>query len=128
MAALIKELLLDYALNKVSLDLKSDLSVAIQSALLSDVFIAKDAIYLNLYLSGYTAKEIADIDIKTTEEVETVLERVFTAIEYHSGYTDESFIHKLESTNKYRRGNIRDLTTFLQQHSKTFLEHDIAKE
>jgi len=123
MAGLIKELLLDYSLNRLNVDTKSDLAIAIQSALLN--FTRIDAEYLNLYLSGYTAIEIAAKYISTTAEVESTLERIFTAIETHSGYTDQSFIHRLESTNKYRKGGIRDLYTFLALHGQTYIEHEI---
>lgn len=128
MAGLVKELLLDYALNRLNVDMRSDLTIAIQSALLSDVFTITDAKVLDMYLAGYTADEIAARFMMLTVLVEARLERIFTAIEEHSGYTDESFIHKLESTNKYRKGGIRELDRFLDLHGKSYTAHDMKEQ
>ncbi len=125
MAGLIKELLLDFALNRVSVDLKSDLSIAIQNALLSGVFTIRDVDYFMMYLAGYSSIEIAAKCITTTAQVEQQLERIFTAIEEYSGYTDQAFIRKVELSGKYRKGGIRDLSTFLVLHSKQYVEHDM---
>jgi hypothetical protein len=120
MAGLIKELLLDYALNRLHVDVRSDLTIAIQSALLS--FTQREALYLDMYLSGYNAIEIA-----ATEHVEGVLERIFTAIEEQSGYTDDNFIHRLELTKKYRKGGIRELHSFLALHGKSYIAHEMRE-
>lgn len=125
MAGLIKELLLDYALNRLHVDVRSDLTIAIQSALLS--FTQREALYLDMYLSGYNAIEIAARFIDTTEHVEVELERIFTAIEEHSGYTDENFIHRLELTKKYRKGGIRELHSFLALHGKSYTAHEMRE-
>lgn len=125
MPALIKELLLDYGLNRLNVDLRSDLTIAIQTALTSSVFNNTDARVLNLYLSGYTAGEIALKYMMLTALVELRLERIFTAIEQYSGYTDSNFIKRLELTNKYRQGGIRDLSNFLVEHSKHYTRHEI---
>jgi hypothetical protein len=125
MAALIKELLLDYALNRLSVDMRSDLTIAIQNALSSRVFTLMDIQYLNQYLSGYTASEIALQHNMLTVEIEEILERVFTAIEEYSGYTDTNFIHKLEMTNKYRKSGLNDMNTFLIEHSKHYITHEL---
>src|SRR5437868_5847929 len=123
MAGLVKELLLDYALNRLNVDMRSDLTIAIQSALVS--FTHRDAEYLDKYLSGYNAVEIAAQYIETTAHIEAALERIFTAIEEHSGYTDQSFVHKLELTKKYRKGGIRDLNTFLALHGRSYTAHEM---
>jgi hypothetical protein len=125
MAGLIKELLLDYALNRLHVDVRSDLTIAIQSALLS--FTQREALYLDMYLSGYNAIEIAARFIDTTEHVEGVLERIFTAIEEQSGYTDDNFIHRLELTKKYRKGGIRELHSFLALHGKSYIAHEMRE-
>lgn len=127
MAGIIKELMLDFSLNRLNVDMRSDLIVAIQSILLSHTFTYREIEYLNMYLSGYNAIEIAAHYLKHTEEIEAVLERVFSAIEHESGYTDQSFIHKLELSNKYRKGKIRDLSSFLVLHGKSYLTHDIKE-
>lgn len=125
MAGLVKELLLDYALNRLSVDLRSDLTIALQSALLS--FTPREIKYLDMYLSGYNAVEIAAHYIQTTESVNKTLERIFIAIEETSGYTDENFIHKLELSKRYRKGGIRELDYFLSAHSKDYFSHEMKE-
>jgi hypothetical protein len=125
MAGLVKELLLDYSLNRLNVDIKSDLTIAIQNTLISGVFNFNDAQMLNMYLSGYTSNEIALLFMLNTEIIDIQLERIFTAIEQYSGYTDDNFIHKLEMTHKYRKGGIRDLTIFLEEHSTVYGKHDL---
>lgn len=106
--------------------MRSDLTIAIQNALVS--FTQRDVEYLNMYLSGYNAIEIAARYITTTDYIEKELERLFIAIEEHSGYTDQSFVHKLELTRKYRKGGIRDLNEFLIMHSKTYIAHELKDQ
>ena len=123
MAGLVKELLLDYAVNRVGVDVRSDLTIAIQTALLS--FGRTEAIYLNLYLSGYTAQEIAQKTTGITEEVEQTLQRIFTAIEHTSGYTDQNFINRLQLTKKYRKAGIEALNAFLIKHGQQYAIHEL---
>lgn len=125
MSALVKELLLDYALNRLNVDMRSDLTIAIQNALSSSAFTYIDAKVLDMYLAGYTADEIAAQHMMLTVLVEARLERIFKAIEEHSGYTDEGFIHKLELTKKYRKGGMRELKLFLDEHSKHYVAHEL---
>jgi hypothetical protein len=133
MAGYIKELLLDYALNRLNVDLRSDLSIAIQSAFASDVFSALDFAWFEYYLEGYTAKEIADLQNlipflginTTTEQVEAALERVFTAVETHSVYNDNILVNKVERDKAYRRSGVRELREFLLDHGQHFMSHDV---
>lgn len=125
MAGLVKELLLDYALNRLNVDLRSDLTIAIQGALLSGVFTTQDAAFLNLYLAGYSAVEIAQMYSTTTDKVEIVLERLFVAIEEQSGYTDEGFTRKIELTHKYRKSGIQELRSFLTSHGRKYITHGV---
>lgn len=128
MAGLIKELLLDYSLNRLSVDTRSDLTIAIQHALTSGAFKIRDITMLNLYLSGYTAKDIAAMTVTLSEpEIEAILERIFIAIEYTSGYTDEGLVHKLELTKRYRKSNLSKLELFLQDHGKHYTFHDLER-
>lgn len=133
MAGYIKELLLDYALNRLNVDLRSDLSIAIQSAFDSQVFSALDFAWFEYYLEGYTAKEIADLQNlvpflginTTTEQVEIALERVFIAVEEHSGYNDSILVNKVERDKQYRRSGVRELREFLLDHGQHFMTHDV---
>lgn len=134
-AGYIKELLLDYALNRLNVDLRSDLSIAIQSAFDSQVFSALDFAWFEYYLEGYTAKEIADMQNLvpfyvlgrpiTTDDVEIALERVFTAVEVHSGYNDNILVNKVEKDKQYRRSGVRELRDFLLDHGQHFMSHDV---
>lgn len=117
--------MLDYALNRLSVDMRSDLTIAIQDALLSGVFTPQDIKKLDLYLQGYTASEIAIIYTITTNEVEETLERIFTAIEELSGYDDDLLIRKVEANKQYRRSGISELRAFLTVHGKHFMSHGV---
>ena len=126
MSGYIKELLLDYGLNRLHVDLRSDLSIAIQSAFYSGVFSGRDFAWFEYYLAGYTAKEIADLQtFTTTEQVETTLSRIFTAIGYYSGYSDDVLVNKVERDKQYRRSGIRELKDFLLQHGQSYMSHDV---
>lgn len=134
MPGYIKELLLDYGLNRLHVDLRSDLSISIQSAFESGVFNALDFAWFEFYIEGYTAKEIADLQnlvpgftLITTEIVEVSLERVVTAIETLSGYNDDILIHKVERDRQYRRSGVRELKDFLSAHGQDYMSHDIDR-
>lgn len=124
MSGYIRELLLDFSLNRLPVDLRSDLAIAIQQALHS-VFTKTEAKYLDLYLAGYTAQEIAQLKNKTTEYIEQTLQRICTAIEETSGYRDDVLIRKVERDKHYRRSGVRELRTFLTVHGKDFNTHDV---
>lgn len=128
MAGLLKELLLDYSLNRLPIDMRSDLTIAIQRAIESRVLKRREILFLNLYLSGYTAHDIAMLTLVLEEhEIEETLERVFTALETISGYTDQGLVYKLEASGKYRKGNIEKLKGFLVEHSKHYTLHDLER-
>ena len=132
MAGYVKELLLDYALHRLNIDLRSDLSLAIQSAFQSHIFRSEEFTWFEYYLRGYTAKEIADLQNAThtilpvtTTVIEQTLERIFTAIEVHSGYSDALLIHKVDRDKQYRRSGVRELETFLLAHGKEYMSHEV---
>ena len=128
MAALIKELLLDAALNKLHVDMHSDLVLAIQSAYVSKVLSAQDIKILDLYLSGYTANEISVQEIKITEEIETILERIFRIVEEHANITDKKFLDSLYKTQRYRKSGLQKLELFMSEHGKVFNTHSLEGE
>lgn len=122
MAGLVKELLLDYGLNRLSIDQRNDLSSAIQQLLSAGVLKATDIYMLNAYISGYTATEIATMFIVTTDVIEQRLTDICSAIEFASGYTDHSFLQKVRQ--KYTGIRLPDLRLFLKKHGTTFEGHD----
>ncbi len=125
MSGLIKELLLDLSLNKVSVDLRSDLIIAIQDAFYSGVLKPRDIIYLDKYLQGYTSEEIAAMFVGSSESIDNELARIFKTIEEFSGYTDESFMRKVSLNTVNRRSKLKDLRVLLQSHGLTFTEHEL---
>lgn len=122
MAGWIKELLLDYGLNRLSIDQRSDISTAINGLISAGVFKSKDIEILHSYISGYTAKEIAEKLTTTTDIIEERLVRVLRAIEAASGYTDMSFIRK--ANRRHSDSKIADLSLFLLKHGQRFHTHD----
>lgn len=127
MSGYVKELLLDLAIDRLSIDQRADLSIAIRQTCLSGVFSAADLHYLQLYLQGYTAQDIAEQHMKTTEYVEIILTRLFTAIEHYSGYTDDILINKVINSKKYRRSGIPKLQQLLHMHGKQFMTHELQR-
>lgn len=125
MSGLIKELLLDYGMNRLSIDQRSDITTAIESLYTANVLSNDDLIILNEYISGYTAIEIAHRYRRVTGEIENQLIRIFQAIEYASGYTDTNFVRRIEKS--YSRYKINRLNTFLMEHGKHFLIHDLSE-
>lgn len=121
----IKELLLDMSLNKLPLDLRSDLAIAIQDIFRYGLFSARDLQYFDLYLQGYNAEEIARLCNTFTTDVESNLARIFEALAHESGYTDYQFTRHVELNEQYRRSGIRELKELLKRRSIEFMSHEV---
>lgn len=128
MAGLIKQLLLDYAINRLPFEQKTDIATAIHSLQQSKVLSNSDMLLLDDYLSGYTAKEIAEQRTDITENIEQNLMRIIHAIEHASGYTDKKFIRRIEQNKKYSKTKIEVLEFYLQKYGKRFISHEPTKE
>ncbi len=131
-AAWTKQLLLDYGLNRLSIDQKSDIASAIHGLIQSRVLSPMDVYILDLYVSGYTAVEIAETYLfdyygsiipLQTNDVENTLARVILAISTASGYTDDIIIERAKQHQI--RTRVPKFITYLEQHSTNFMEHDI---
>lgn len=123
MPGLLKELLLDYALHRLPIDQRNDLTTAIASLYRAGVIKRQDIIILDLYISGYTSKEIA-VYIPNTD-IDATLSRMLKAIESASGYTDNGFIHKVAAL--YSKERINKLTLFLIDHGNNFNTHEVER-
>jgi hypothetical protein len=121
MAGWMKELMLDYGLNRLSIDQRSDISTAISTLISAGVITNNDINVLHSYIAGYTAIEIAQQEQTTTDQVEAQLTRIFRAIEYASGYTDSSFIQRAKQQYNAR---MAELSAFLLKHGQRFYTHD----
>lgn len=124
-AALTKELLLDYGMNLLSLDTRTDLSTAIQELQNAGVFNDLDIIILHLYLSGYTSDEIKTMLVKPDSNVDERLYRIINAISFAAGYTDEQLIKKVDKDVNYARSRIAVLRAYLQTHGEDFTTHTV---
>lgn len=122
--ALIKELLLDASLNKLSFELNADLISAVEKVLLSGVFTDQDIAWFDLYLCGYTAQDIAEWYTTTIDIVTASLNRLFLAIANTSGYTDESFIHRIKSARSITENQLRKIQHILDQQSNNYIEYE----
>lgn len=120
MSAYCKELLLDLAMNRLPIELRTDLIVAIQDVINSRVFTRKEIEYLDMYLQGYDSVEIAQYYITTTEIVEQALSRIIEAIEHTSGYTDMLLYRKVQMLGKYSRSKLLIFKDFLMKHGEVF--------
>lgn len=115
--------MLDYAMNRLSIDQRSDITSALQSLINAGVIPNKELYILNRYVSGYTAEEIAIEQYTTTEQIETLLERLFTALEAASGYTDDSFTERVKQMH-YPKTKLSLFRSFLSIYGSGFLTHE----
>lgn len=118
MSALVKELLHDYVKGKLDTDTRITLMYAIEQLYRSKTFTRNEIVFLDYYLRGYSAEEIAIKSFVSTELVVNVLTRLLTAIEHTSGYLDSIFIQKVQ--HKYTARQITQLKGFLEKHGKQF--------
>ncbi len=123
MAGWIKELMLDYGLNRLSIDQRSDISTAIDGLITAGVLKPRDIEILHSYIAGYTATEIAQNLLTTTDVIEADLIRVFRAIESASGYTDTSFVRKVR-LRLNSESRLTDLSIFLIKHGQRYHAHE----
>jgi hypothetical protein len=123
-AALIKHLLLDASLCKLSFELNADLISAVQNVLVSGAFNDQNIAWLDLYLSGYTAEDIAERYVTTVADVNVVLERIFVAIAQTSGYTDELFVQHTCQTRKVSPYQLDKMRKYLMQESQNFTVYE----
>lgn len=128
MAGLIKQLLLDYAINRLPFEQKTDIATAIHSLQQSRVLSDADLLLLDDYLSGYTVAEIAEQRIDITENIEKNLIRIIHAIEHASGYTDINFIRRIRQEKKYSKTKIPALERYLHKYGQMFISHEPMKE
>lgn len=124
MSGLMKELLLDYAMNKVSTDLRTDITTAIANLQSARSLSNTDIHILNTYLMGYTANEIAAALYKSAEDIESTLYRIVKAIEYASGYTDNDLVTKI-TRQGYARSKVAKFEIFIDKHGKEYRAHDL---
>lgn len=122
MAGLIKELLLDYGLNRLPIDIRSDISTTISSLVNAGVFKYYELTVLDRYISGYDVIEIAGQLNTTTDRIESDLIRIVKAIETASGYTDTNFVHKYR--RRYTEAKLTTLSLFLIKHGQRFYSHE----
>lgn len=127
MAGYVKELLLDLPLGKLSIEMQSDLELAVKAVFRTGLFSRIEKYMFYLYLAGYTAEEIAARYQQTTDTIETTLSRIFIAIETLSGYSDHAFIQRAKLKYKARTNKIRDLEALLIKHTKHYDTHSIGE-
>lgn len=119
MSGLVKELLLDYSLNRLTTEQNCDFYLAITQGIKSKSFSFLDIKLLNAYLSGYTDEEIAVQFNLHTETVRAKLERTVKVIEELTQYTDAYFI----AQNELPKSKLKKLEQFLEEHGKHFHSH-----
>jgi len=118
MAGLVKELYLDYSLNRLSIEERSDLSQAIELAYRNRLLQRRDIHILDMYLQGYTVKEIALHCMLLSEKIQNILTRAFIILEVLTGYTDGQFILRIQ--NKYTPAKIKKLEQFLFEYGRIY--------
>lgn len=124
MSALIHELILDYALDRIR---DPDNRVDLEQSIITVLRVCNEVErkYFIQYVYGYKPHEIALMYQSTTEHVEEVLLRIFEALEYHSGYTDTQFVRKISTIPRLRTIGVHKARSYCTNFSlKT---HDIIE-
>jgi hypothetical protein len=122
--ALMKQLLFDATLHRLPFELNADIISVVEQTLVSGVFSDQDIAWFDLYLSGYNACDIAERYITTEDKVIVVLERIIQAIAETSGYTDESFIHRLHKNRMLSKLQREKLRTVLEAYSNDYILYE----
>lgn len=125
-AALVKELLLDLAQHKLTIDTRSDLLTAIKRMYMSGVYTLKDIQILDLYLQGYTVEEIATQYNTFSNSIQELLERLFITIAEISGYNDDLIIQRAVYTYGHRPAKLEEFKHFLKLQGNHFSSHGIV--
>jgi len=120
MSTYVKELLIDLSMNRLPIELRFDLIVAVQQVINSGAFTRREIKYLDMFLQGYSAEEIAQRSLTTTDQIELILSRIMTAIEHTSGYTDNSLYRKIQMRGKYSRLRLLEFKDFLLKQEGVF--------
>lgn len=111
----VRELLLDLTQGRVSQQLRIELVSAITECLRSKQITRQTIRWLDRYLSGYTATEIAQQYRTTPAHIESALSAALRAIAHESGYTDAVLLQMVRSRMRaryhYAQQLLRSLTT-----------------
>lgn len=117
MAAYIKELLFDLVQDRVDIDMKADLYNAIKLA--SHIFPYTLIKQLDMLLSGYTVKEIAEIYNVVEDTITANLYRLVSSLEVISGFSDEKLVY-LASQRSPTPQKLEKFRIYLREQSKVF--------
>lgn len=124
MASLVKELLADLAHNRLDIDTRITLVSTLEHLCLSKAFTKNDIILLNEFLCGYSAEELALRHFLSTETVISTLSRLCVAVEFHSGYLDQSLLDRW--AKKYTPQQVERAKDYLQKYSKEFTYENVG--
>lgn len=130
-AALMKELLLDYGMDKLSTEETADIDRAFKLVELGGAIHPHELAALKAYIYGYTAQEIAAGFTRmtgthvATNAVEHSLARTVQAIATVLYIEDEELVHKVNRNPKYAASRASLLKEFLEDHSQRFMQHSV---
>lgn len=117
--ARIKETVIDWAHDRVSVEERFDITRAMQQYAHTSGANRRSMEYVALYAFGYTSPEIARIYGVVTDEIEQELARGLIALATAMGMYDTPLFRDIP------RKNHELLTGFLVYHSTTFTMHDV---
>lgn len=123
-AGLIKEILLDYGVNKLSVETAADIDLAVQHLYYGGVFSKHDLYILHSYISGFNAEEIGEMYRQSTNEVETRLGEIVEAIGEQLKVSDTQLIN-FARRNQYPLSKMESFKVFLQEHGRQYRQHEV---
>jgi hypothetical protein len=124
MPALTKELLLDYAINKLTVEEKADIENTISALYYNGALTGLQIKMLYAYIYGYTGEEIAQLFHMSIVEVEVQLTAAVTQIGNMLQVHDESLV-KFAKRNNYPPSKMEDFIVFLHVHGSVYKQHSV---
>lgn len=124
MSGLLKEILLDYGLAKLSVEERADIDLAINDLYRGSVLSKYDVSILHSYVAGYTADEIASMWRKTTNEIELRLSEIVEAVAEQLKISDDQLINYAKR-NGYPASKMNNFALFLKEHGLRYMQHTV---
>jgi hypothetical protein len=125
MSSILKERLLDYGMERLSIEEKVDIDMAIEQLLREGKIYKRDRSILLAYIYGYTAQEISDITKIGKDTVVMILACVIIALADILQIKDNEFIEQIKDT--VPQSKLPRFEAFLNEHDLQYDTHTVRK-
>lgn len=125
MSSILKEKLLDYGMDRLSLEEKVDIDMAIAQLLREGKIYKRDKNILLAYIYGYTAQEISDITKISKDTIVMILAGVIIALANILQIKDNEFIEQIKDT--VPQSKLPRFEKLLDEHDLQYDTHTVEK-